>query len=304
MTIIPRLAFAALATASIPLILQHPARAAEAAPASPVIEAHDRFTVEVVGGKGPDVILIPGLATPREVFRPLAGALKGKARLHLVELRGFAAGDPGPNAQGGAIAGLVEGLRDYIAAHRLAHVRIVGHSLGGLAALRLAEQYPAGIDGVMIVDAMPFIGTLLAGPGATVESVTPQATAFRDMLLAQAEKGGRMPPALQLARSEAGKASIAQWSAAADMRTVAQATYEDLMTDARPGLPGLQVPLTILFPWDDAAVPVAQAGQVYRTAYAPAPEVSFVPVAQSGHFVMLDQPEAFERAVTDFLAPR
>jgi len=298
MTPFLRIGFATLAMATMPSILAHPARAETPAP----VEAFDRFTVETVGTRGPDVILIPGLATPREVFRPLAERLKGKARLHLVELRGFAAGDPGPNAQGGAIAGLIDGLATYIETHHLEHALVIGHSLGGLAALELAERHPAGLDRVMIVEALPYSGIMVGGPSATVESITPQATTMRDGMLAAAAAGRAMPAATNLALSDAGKAKITQWATAVDLRSVAHAVYDDLTMDARPGLASLQVPITIVYAWDGQRLTAEQADQLYKAVYATVPHATLVPVAQSGHFVMLDQPEAFDRAVDAFLA--
>jgi pimeloyl-ACP methyl ester carboxylesterase len=40
----------------------------------------------------------------------------------------------------------------------------------------------------------------------------------------------------------------------------------------------------------------------YRAQYKGAPNVSFVPIADAGHFVMLDQPRAFQAAVTAFVS--
>lgn len=59
-----RLAAATLVMSAVALV-----SAAQAAPPADAIVAMPRFTVEVVGEVGPDVILIPGLATPREVWR-------------------------------------------------------------------------------------------------------------------------------------------------------------------------------------------------------------------------------------------
>ena len=64
---------------------------AEAAPVAAVQSAFtsDRLSVEVTGS-GPDVILIPGLASSREVWRAAAERLKATHRVHLVQLAGFA----------------------------------------------------------------------------------------------------------------------------------------------------------------------------------------------------------------------
>jgi len=299
-----RLFLTVLCTASIHFILEKPARAAEApVAATDRIENFPRFTVETIGTRGPDLILIPGLATPREVWRPLALALKGEARLHLVELRGFAPGDPGPNAEGGVIAGLVDGLEAYIVNHKFPHVKVVGHSLGGLTALELAARKPAGLDGVMVVDAMPFIGTLFAGPNATVAMIEPQAAAIRDQLLGLARSGGAMPPAANNALTEAGKAKIVEWTKAVDLRAVAWALHEDMVTDMRPGLAALNVPLTLLYPLSGSEAEQARTRALYTAAYAEVRGARLIPVEQSAHFIMLDQPTVFEKAVRAFLAP-
>jgi pimeloyl-ACP methyl ester carboxylesterase len=47
--------------------------------------------------------------------------------------------------------------------------------------------------------------------------------------------------------------------------------------------------------------PEAMIDGLYRGQYAPAPHVSFVRVDGSYHFIMLDQPAAFQAAVADFL---
>ena len=56
-----------------------------AAPSQPVPVADERISVKVEG-TGPDVILIPGLASSREVWRATADRLKATHRVHLVQL--------------------------------------------------------------------------------------------------------------------------------------------------------------------------------------------------------------------------
>src|SRR3546814_19790556 len=65
------------------LVVAADARAAEpdAACAAPLIEGK-RVTIKVEG-KGPDVVLIPGLSSPRAVWDATAERLKGRYRLHL-----------------------------------------------------------------------------------------------------------------------------------------------------------------------------------------------------------------------------
>jgi pimeloyl-ACP methyl ester carboxylesterase len=93
-----------------------------------------------------------------------------------------------------------------------------------------------------------------------------------------------------------------RWAAAADPRVAAEFLYEDLTTDLRPALPAIRTPITILFPWSEVGFGKERTAAFYRRQYAGAATAQFVDIADSGHFVMLDQPEPFRAAVDRFLA--
>ena len=279
-----------------------PAAAHETAIAAP---APSHFSVEVVG-KGPDVILIPGLSTPREVWLATADALKDRYRVHLVQVRGF--GEPaGANAEGSVLSPLVTELSAYIQQQHLDHPAIIGHSLGGLAALKLAADFPDLPGRVMIVDALPFYGVLVAPPGVTVtaETIEPGAKALRDQLAATYGKpavpGAAEATAASQALDAAARSRIAGWLAAADARVTAQLFYDDLTTDLRPQIASISVPVTVAFPWDGTNTTRAQAETLYQGQYEALPKANFVPIGPSGHFVMLDSPDATQEAVEAFL---
>jgi pimeloyl-[acyl-carrier protein] methyl ester esterase len=70
-----------------------------AATADPV---SNRITV-TVRGQGPDVVLIPGLASSSAVWDATATQLEGHYRLHIFQIAGFAGSPPQANAQGPVI---------------------------------------------------------------------------------------------------------------------------------------------------------------------------------------------------------
>jgi hypothetical protein len=74
----------------------------------------DRISVEVVGA-GPDVILIPGLASSRETFKRTAERLKGHYRLHLIQVAGFAGEPARGNASGPVLGPTTDAISAYIA---------------------------------------------------------------------------------------------------------------------------------------------------------------------------------------------
>jgi pimeloyl-ACP methyl ester carboxylesterase len=272
------------------------ARAAEA--------QSSRFEV-TVQGEGPDVILIPGLASSAHVWDAEAAQLKGY-RLHIIQVRGFAGVPASANAEGPMIAPLVEELAAYIKAKGLRRPAVIGHSLGGLMGLMLADRHPDAVGKLMIVDALPFYG-MMFGPTATAAMVEPQARAFRDKLIGgtQADFVAAEPTAMAHLIKSKGPATDAAVAAAqaSDHAVVARAMYEDFITDLRPDLASIRTPVVMLYPWDAAAgAPQAVFDGLYQGAYAPLPTKRVVRIDGSLHFIMIDQPEAFHREVKTFLA--
>jgi pimeloyl-ACP methyl ester carboxylesterase len=277
--------------------------AAPAQVAAAAVTVPKRFSVEVVG-HGPDVILIPGLATPREVWRATADALKGRYRVHLVQLRGFGEA-AGANAQGPVLAPFVAELAAYIRGQGLNKPAIVGHSLGGLAALMLAADHPELPGRLMIVDALPFYGAL-AGPGMTASAIEPQARMLRGQLAATYGKpidpAAAAANATSQAREPASRERIAGWVATADPRVTGELLYDDMTTDLRGRIGAIKAPVTLVYPWDESGFGKDRIDQFYRAQYAGLPQTAFVGIGPSGHFVMLDRPHETEAAIEAFLA--
>ena len=142
---------------------------AHSAPSSASATAEERLphiSVQSVG-KGSPVVLIPGLSSPRAVWDGIAPKLAQDHKVILVQVNGFAGDDPGANLEPGVLAGIVDDLHGYVASHHLGRVRVIGHSMGGLAALMFAKAHPDQVEQVMVVDALPFFAVLM-DPKATV----------------------------------------------------------------------------------------------------------------------------------------
>lgn len=251
-------------------------------------------------GRGDPVVLIPGLASPRAVWSAIAPELARGHRVLLVQVNGFGGDAPGANLQEGILAGVVEDLVHYLDANRIQRPAVIGHSMGGLIGMMLAKDHPDRVGRLMIVDALPFFGVLVA-PGATVELVRPLAGQLRTMLAAQS---GAQPAPPHMSLNEAGRAQIATWITAANHQVAGQAAYEDLTTDLRADVPAIgRVPTTVLYAVPDPAM-AAMFRTTFAGAYAAAPSIRVIPVENSAHFIMLDQPERFREAVSAFLAAR
>lgn len=262
-----------------------------------------RFTVEV-RGKGPDVILIPGLASSRAVWADTAARLEGRYRVHLIQVSGFAGEPPRGNVDGPVVSPLADEIAAYIKASGLQRPAVIGHSMGGLTALMIAQRHPGLADRIMIVDALPFFSVLM-GPTVTVETVTPRAAGLRDMLISQSPEAfaaGQAQSMAGLVKSPQGRSDGLAWSMATDRSVMARAMYDVMTTDLRPVLATVQTPVTVVYARDDAMGMGAGFVQpLYEGNYAALPARTLVRVDGALHFVMLDQPDAFAAAVAQFL---
>lgn len=267
--------------------------------------AQERFSVKVTG-EGPDVILIPGLATPRDVWEPTAAWLAASHRVHLIQVRGF--GEPaGINAEGPVLAPLVEDLAAYIEREHLDHPVVVGHSMGGLAALMLAARHPGLTGQLVIADALPWFGVLAApGQQVTMAMVEKQAAALRAGMIAIADEERTEE---QLNAQVAGQALdptnlpiLRGYAARADLRVAGQLAYDDLTTDMREEIAHITAPVTVIAPWNTRYPTREQALPYYAAQYAALPGVKVVGIGPSGHFMMLDQPDQFHELLESLLA--
>ncbi len=262
----------------------------------------DRLSVEVIGS-GPDVILIPGLASSREVWRPLATRLSATHRVHLVQLAGFA-GEPWSHGDGPFVAPEVQELARYIAEAGLERPAVIGHSMGGLSGLLLAQAHPDRVGRLMIVDALPFYSAMF-GPTVTAEAAKPFAAQAAASILAADEAAFRaqqVQTAASLARDPAMRENIVDWSMASDRHAFAAAMTDVMTTDARPGLAAMTTPVTAIYATDaDGGPPPAMAQAMWESQYAALPNVELIAVDGSRHFIMADQPERFGEIVDEFL---
>jgi pimeloyl-ACP methyl ester carboxylesterase len=305
--------------APVPATAQAPTAAEASAPRVQHMVELERSTVLVIEPSGPskgDVVFIPGLSSPRDVWFDTVAAMDAGYRVHLVQIRGF--GDAaGPNANGDVLAPFIVELGAYlqsdIVAKGYGKPAIVGHSLGGLSALTLAARNPELVGRVMVVDAVPFIGTIFGfqtvkdaqmvakqmsdGMRMSYDATTPPPT--------KPDCSAMTGPAARLmgnmTNSAKGVCLVPYWTANSDTRVVAQALYDDIMLDMRPHLPNITAPVTLLYAQDDRLLGVDAARQAFEPQYAGTPNFIARMIPYSMHFIMLDQPDMFRAELDRFL---
>ncbi len=107
-----------------------------------------------IGGRthDPTVVLLHALGEQADSWDAVVAALAGSFRVVVPDLRGH-------GASGRASRYSLELMRDDVVALLdrlgLGHVILIGHSLGGIVALLVAQQYPDRVERLVLEDAPP-----------------------------------------------------------------------------------------------------------------------------------------------------
>jgi len=264
----------------------------------------DRITVTVVGS-GPDVVLIAGLSSSPDVWKTTVAAVPGY-RYHLIKVAGFDGAPVGANASGPVLVPVADEIARYIAEAGLKSPAVVGHSMGGSMALLIAERHPGLVSRVMVVDMMPFLGAMFGANSP--DTLGPIAGQIRDGIAkstGDARKTQIENTIATMVRTEAMRPSAVAQSLASDPVVSGQGMYDLIVTDLRPDLAKVKVPLTVLWVVPQGA-PLTQAQMegYYRASYANAPQTMLKHIPDSYHFIMYDQPDLFRTELRTFLSAK
>ena len=265
--------------------------------------AHAAAPFEVrVTGSGPDVLLIPGLASSGAVWDATVAQLCATHRCHVFTLAGFA----GVPAQPGPLLDNVDGaLAAYIEHEQLKAPVVVGHSLGGFVALRLAIAHPADVGRLVIVDTLPALGAV------RMDSATPQqlhdfAPQMRAQLMAQDADTYAKGQARQietLVTAPADVARVQAWGRQSDRAAVIDAMTDMIGLDLRPQLAAIHAPTLVMGSWiaykDVATLEDTRAIYTRQYKTLAGVQVAMSPVGR--HFIMLDDPAWFEKTLEAFI---
>lgn len=255
---------------------------------------HGRRTIELfheVVGDGPPVLLIHGATgDSREYWGAVAPLLAERFRVITYDQRGFGRSPADPAARG--IDGLVDdaaALLDHLDAVPAA---VVGISLGGIVAQQLAARRPDVVARMVLAATTARIGPRLQLLGSVLSAVAAlddpgllfdlnTVLCHSDAYLDQhADDVARL-------RAEVVAADGAAWMA----RLGPPSPWDGVPAGA------IRCPTLLLFGDEDAEMPLRCAHELHERI----PQATTAVLRGAGHKVAQEQPEAFARAVGDFL---
>jgi N-formylmaleamate deformylase len=266
-------------------------------------KAAESFSVEIIGS-GKPVLMIPGLMSDAEVWRPTAQALADKYQLHLISIAGFA----GKAAIDGELLPRVKhDLLQYIEQQQLKQPAIVGHSLGAFMAFNLASAAPDAIGTIIAVDGLPYLAPVFTRDANTNVAMMQQQAEFlrqqyqqmsRVQLTAMAAQGLNIQ-----ASSAAHQQQILNMAKASTPKAVGQAVYELLTTDLRPLVHNITGKVLMLGAsgamQNDTDRAAAKA--LYQQQISTIEHATLEFNHQARHFIMLDQPDWLTHRIANAL---
>lgn len=257
------------------------------------------FSVEVTGAGRP-VIFIPGLACDRHTWDATVAHLGGKVQAHVLTLAGFGGKPPIDKP---LLPAVRDELIQYIRANHLEKPIIVGHSLGGFMTYWIAASAPDLVAGGIAVDGAPFAAGLM-DPAATPESAAAMAKGLREQMAASPEmfQAGVRAFMNRAFMEPAKHEDLIAISAKSDPHATADTMAFLMVTDARADLSKIKAPILTIAADDNGEVPRAALEATWQAQLANIPSHELVLIEHSKHFVMIDQPVAFDAALDAFLA--
>jgi proline iminopeptidase len=252
------------------------------------------------------VVLHGGPGYDQGYLRPGLGPISADAQLVFVDLRGHGRSSPVP-AESCTLEQMADDVARLCERLEIDAPVVFGHSAGGFVALRLALRHPGSVGGLILCGTAPTLAPLPdADPPPSLEQRAPaeavevagrlfggdfSAEAYDDFVRSVLPYYAG-PQHIDLPNRLMRLSGVALDIAAYFFGTLA-AAY-----DVRPSLPEIAVPtLVISGGYDWVCPPVAS-----RVLAAEIPDAQLVEVAEAGHFVFSEEPEAFQQAVWAFLA--
>jgi pimeloyl-ACP methyl ester carboxylesterase len=217
------------------------------------------------------VLFLHGLSGSARWWRRIEAAVAARHEVHVLDLPGFGK----LRDQAFALADAPAFVRRGLEEQQLARVHLVGHSLGGLVAARVAAGWPDRVDRLVLV--------------------SPVGVPHRSSAV-----GHVLPLARAVLRSRPTLLHLLAWDAVrAGPLTIWRAARDVLADDVVPELRAVRAPTLLIWGELDPLVPPS-LGEVFR---AQIPDARLEILPQARHVPMVERPDEFCRLVLDFLRP-
>lgn len=257
-------------------------------------------------GEGVPLLLLHAFPLSRRMWQPQVAGLADSCRLLVPDLPGFGGSLPWPAAAGDAAAACRMEDMAAAAVARLdeagvAAAVVCGLSMGGYVALALYEIFRERVRGLVLADTRAAADDE-AGRGRRLESARAVESGGPPALAALVALASSLVPRLIAPRTRTARRDLVAWlhreiAAAPPAGFAAAQRGMAERPDRTHLLPGIAVPTLVVVGEEDEITPPAESA-ILRDRI---PGARLVTVAGAGHLSSLEQPEAWNAALREFL---
>jgi len=251
-----------------------------------------KLNYKVKGDKGKTLVIIHGLFGSLDNWQTLANKLAETYRVYLVDLRNHG---KSPHTPEHSYALMAEDLKEFFIEHDLEDVFLVGHSMGGKAALLFADKYPDYLAKLVVVDIgikgyPPHHTEILAGLNAIPQGILSSRKEADEILVKFVPDFATRQFLLKnLTRNEEKKL----------MWKMNLSVLEKSIAEMGIELPISGIELETLF------IRGAKSNYILESDYLAIadviPNAQFSTASDAGHWVHAEAPEFFYNSLVDFL---
>ena len=245
-------------------------------------------------GQGPDLVLLHGLFGQGTNLRSVARALETDFRVHSLDLPDHGRS---PWLAKASLATYAVAVRGWMDQHELTVAHILGHSLGGKVAMELALTEPARVARLVVADMAPVTYAehhqVILDALLQVSAQGCQTRTEAEALLGEVIDDPGVVGYLLMSLERGAERGVYQWRFNLAGLAEAYGRLREAPTEAAP----FQGHTLFLKGSESAYIQVSHQPEIHRRF----PCSQLVTVNKAGHWLHIDQPEAFNGAVRDFL---
>ena len=240
-----------------------------------------------VVGEGPPLVLVHGVGMRAADLAPLFRKLAREHRVYAPDLLGYGGSDQ-PRDADYSIATQTEVIRGFLDAMKLRQPDVMGISMGGWIALKLAAEHPERVRRLVLVSSAGLTFKTSLNELSFSARTIPE---LRASLALQTDQAGRIP--LFVLRDILRQSKQKSWIVRASMRSML--TRPDLLLDRK--LARVRMPVLLVWGTADRIVPFAVAAQMQREL----PQARLATMSGCGHLAIIECREKALPPIVEFL---
>lgn len=256
------------------------------------MKLHYRLLETDTAADRPAIIVLHGVFGTSDNWQSFGKALSERYRVFLVDQRNHG---QSPHSDDFDYPAMADDLQEFVEEHALDHPVVLGHSMGGKAAMFFAVRYPKSLRQLIVVDIAPRAypvhhQSVLAAFGAVaIDTIESRGEAEDQMKPHVSERGIRQFLLKNLKRTDTGFAWKLNLPVIRDnIEAIGVAVPEDTSFDQ-----------PTLFVRGAKSDYIKDEDETLIKKIFPAAEITAV--ENAGHWVHAEQPDALLKVVTQFL---